>query len=495
MIIIPAIDIFGGKCVRLTQGDFARSKTYSENPVVIAQEFESQGAQFLHIIDLEGAKERRPANKDVILAIAKAVKIPIQVGGGIRSYEDARSYLDNGVNRIILSSIIIENPKMLEKLVKDFGSSKIIFSLDIKDGQFASAGWKDLENKSVTDIITLIKSIGIKTIVVTDVTKDGMLKGPNFELMRGMLNEKFEIIAAGGVSSVSDLSELKKIGVKSAIIGKALYEGKVDLKKALDLVKPVSNLTKRIIPCLDVKDGKVVKGVRFRDHTVMGDIVELAKRYSDEGADELVFYDITASTEARTVTIDWVKKIAKVINIPFCVAGGIKTVDDARRILQSGADKISINSPALENPDLIDKLVEEFGSQAIVVGIDSFQEGSDYFVKQYTGDPTKTKSTKWNTFDWALEAQKRGAGEVVLNCMNQDGTRKGYDIDQLKKLSNLLTIPIVASGGAGSEEDFVKVFKNTDVDAALAASVFHSNKVSIPALKKGLRENNIATRI
>ncbi len=495
MIIIPAIDIFDGKCVRLTQGDFNRSKMYDENPIAVAQEFERQGAQFLHIIDLEGAKERRPMNKDAILAIVKAVQIPIQVGGGIRSYDDVKAYLENGVSRIILSSIVIENPKMLEKLVKEFGGSKIVFSLDIRDGQFASAGWKDLEKKSVADIIEFIKTIGIETIVVTDIAKDGMLEGPNFGLMRQMLNEKFEIITAGGVSSTSDLLELKKIGVKSVIIGKALYEGKVNLQEAISLTKPLSNLTKRIIPCLDVKDGKVVKGIRFRDHVVIGDIVELAKRYSSQGADELVFYDITASTEARTVSIDWIKKIAQVINIPFCVACGISSVNDARRILQSGADKISINSPALENPDLINDLVREFGSQAVVVGIDSLKEGNDYFVKQYTGDPAKTQRTKWLTFDWALEVQKRGAGEIVLNCMNQDGTRNGYDIDQLNVLSKLLTIPVVASGGAGSAEDFIKVFQETNVDAGLAASIFHSGHVLIPDLKKVLQQNNISVRL
>jgi phosphoribosylformimino-5-aminoimidazole carboxamide ribotide isomerase len=495
MIIIPAIDIFDGKCVRLTQGDFGLSKTYNENPVAVAKEFERLGAQFLHIIDLEGAKERRPMNKEIILAIVKAVQIPVQVGGGIRSYDDAKVYLENGVARIILSSIIIENPKMLEKLVKEFGSSKIVFSLDIRNGQFASAGWKDLEKKSIADILEFIKTIRIKTIIVTDVAKDGMLEGPNLELMKQMLKEKLEIITAGGVSSISDLLELKKIRIKSVIIGKALYEGKIDLQEALNFTKLVSNLTKRIIPCLDVKDGKVVKGVRFRDHAVIGDIVELAKRYSDEGADELVFYDITASTEARTVSIDWVKKVSKVINIPFCVAGGITSVEDARKILQSGADKISINSPALENPDLINNLVKEFGSQAVVVGIDSLKEGDEYFVKQYTGDPDKTQSTKWLTFDWALEAQNRGAGEIVLNCMNQDGTRKGYDIDQLKVLSKLLTIPVVASGGAGSAEDFVKVFQETNVDAGLAASIFHSRKISILDLKNVLKENNIQIRL
>src|SRR5262245_4178590 len=191
-------------------------------------------------------------------------------------------------------------------------------------------------------------------------------------------------------------------------------------------------LTRRIIPCLDVRDGRVVKGTQFRDHEDVGDIIDLAKRYRDEGADELVFYDITASSDGRTVSTEWVTRVAKVLDIPFCVAGGIRSLDGARAILHGGADKISINSPALENPALIGQLAGEFGSQWVVVGIDSRQEAGDYYVKQYTGDPTKTRATRWRTLDWAVEAQKLGAGEVVLNCMNQDGMKQGYDIAQLK---------------------------------------------------------------
>ena len=221
----------------------------------------------------------------------------------------------------------------------------------------------------------------------------------------------------------------------------------------------------------------------------------LGRIVDEECADELVFYDITASSDKRTVPIDWVKKVAQVINIPFCVAGGISSIADARKILQNGADKISVNSPALENPALINNLVKEFGSQCVVVGIDSFEKNGDYFVKQYTGDPGKTKTTKWRTLDWADEIQKLGAGEIVLNCMNKDGTRKGYDLNQLDALSRLLTIPVVASGGAGSAEDFVKVFKETNVDAGLAASIFHSGNVEIGDLKKTLQENNIQVRL
>ena len=253
-------------------------------------------------------------------------------------------------------------------------------------------------------------------------------------------------------------------------------------------------LARRIIPCLDVRDGQVVKGTQFRDHEIVGDIIELAQRYRDAGADELVFYDITASSDGRTVATDWVTRVARVLDIPFCVAGGIRSLDGARHILHSGADKISINSPALENPALIGELAAEFGSQCVVVGIDSRQEGADYFVKQYTGDPDKTRSTRWRTPDWAREAQRLGAGEVVLNCMNQDGMRQGYDLVQLKLVRAILTIPLVASGGAGTCEHFRDAFREAGVDGALAASVFHRGTIMIPELKKQLIDDGIPIR-
>lgn len=253
-------------------------------------------------------------------------------------------------------------------------------------------------------------------------------------------------------------------------------------------------LARRIIPCLDVRAGRVVKGVQFRDHVDMGDILELARRYRDEGADELVFYDITASSDRRTVAVEWVTRVARVIDIPFCVAGGIRSLDDARRVLHGGADKISINSPALENPALIGQLAAEFGSQCVVVGIDSLAENGGYFVKQYTGDPAKTRGTRWRTPDWAAEAQRLGAGEIVLNCMNQDGVRRGYDLPQLRALRSLLHIPLVASGGAGAPEHFRDVFREAGVDGALAASVFHSGAIPIPKLKQYLAAEGVIIR-
>lgn len=255
-------------------------------------------------------------------------------------------------------------------------------------------------------------------------------------------------------------------------------------------------LARRIIPCLDVKDGKVVKGVKFRNHEIIGDIVPLAQRYAEEGADELVFYDITASSDQRVVDKSWVTRIAQVIDIPFCVAGGIKTVEQAGYILEMGADKISVNSPALADPELITRLHDTFGQQCVVVGIDSFfnETSGQYQVHQYTGDESRTQVTAWQTADWVKEVQQRGAGEIVLNCMNQDGVRQGYDIAQLAAIRQSCKVPLIASGGAGEMVHFSDVFQQADVDGALAASVFHKGIIPIQALKAYLRTQKIAIR-
>jgi len=251
---------------------------------------------------------------------------------------------------------------------------------------------------------------------------------------------------------------------------------------------------RRIIPCLDVKDGRVVKGVQFRGHRDAGDIVEQAMRYRDEGADELVFYDITASAEGRSVDLAWVRKVAQVIDIPFAVAGGLRTRDEAAACLDSGADKVSINSPALERPGLIEELARDFGSQCVVLGVDSFEANGDYWVKQYTGSPGSTRDTGRRSLDWVREACGRGAGEVVLNCMRRDGVRTGYDIPHTAAVVEAITVPVIASGGAGVPEHFRHAFE-IGASGALAATVFHDRIIAIPELKEFLASCGIEMRL
>jgi cyclase len=226
----------------------------------------------------------------------------------------------------------------------------------------------------------------------------------------------------------------------------------------------------------------------------VGDILELACRYRDEGADELVFYDITASPDGRSVDRSWVRRVARILDIPFCVAGGIRSVADAEAVLAEGAEKISINSPALADPNLITRLSDRFGAQCVVVGIDSQTIHGAYHVYQYTGDPNRSRDTARRTIDWVREVQDRGAGEIVLNCMASDGVRKGYDIAQLTAVRRECAVPLIASGGAGAPEHFAEVFSAANVDGALAASVFHSGALPIPVLKQFLRQASTEIR-
>ena len=328
-------------------------------------------------------------------------------------------------------------------------------------------------------------------MLCTDVARDGALSGPNVELYREAVH-RFPAIAwqaSGGVRDAADLHALDRIGVDAAVSGRALLEGRMQRQELAAI------LAKRIIPCLDVRDGQVVKGVRFRDHRVMGDILELAGRYRTEGADELVFYDITASPEQRSVDRGWVLRVASVLDIPFCVAGGIRSVEDAEGVLNAGAEKISVNSPALSDPGLIERLARRFGSQCVVIGIDSQTVDGDYVVYQFTGDPDRSRSTARRTLDWVREVQDRGAGEIVLNCMASDGVRQGYDIEQLAVVRDVCRVPLIASGGAGAPDHFVDVFRRARVDGALAASVFHSGAIAIPDLKRHLAASNVEVRL
>jgi len=250
-------------------------------------------------------------------------------------------------------------------------------------------------------------------------------------------------------------------------------------------------LTKRIIPCLDIKDGRTVKGINFVNLRDAGDPVELAKMYSKSGADELVFLDITATKENRKTFADLVEKIAQNISIPFTVGGGISSVEDVNILLQSGADKVSINSSAVKNPDLVNQLSAKFGSQCVVVAIDAKQIEGQWKVHLVGG----RVPTEIDLFDWAKEVEQRGAGEILFTSMNNDGTKNGFANEALAKLSDMLNIPIIASGGAGNMQHFADTFTEGKADAALAASVFHFNEISINELKHFLKVQNIEIRI
>jgi cyclase len=250
-------------------------------------------------------------------------------------------------------------------------------------------------------------------------------------------------------------------------------------------------LTRRIIPCLDVKEGRVVKGINFENIKDVNDPVTLGKKYSEIGADELVFYDITASSDKRQISLEFVNNVAKEINIPFCVGGGVNTIEDIERILKKGADKVSINSGAIKNPSLITEGAKRYGSQCIVLSIDVKQVNNEYIVFINGG----RINTNMNALEWAKKGVELGAGELVINSMDKDGMKDGFDIKLLQKLEQLVSVPIIASGGAGSIQDFIDLGTETTVDGYLAASVFHYNEIEIKELKEQLQKNNIPVRI
>ena len=250
-------------------------------------------------------------------------------------------------------------------------------------------------------------------------------------------------------------------------------------------------LTKRIVPCLDIKDGKTVKGINFVDIRDAGDPVELGQAYADQGADELVFLDIMATVENRSTFAELVKKIARYINIPFTVGGGIRSVEDVEVLLDAGAEKISVNSSAVKDPDLLNQLSASFGSQCVVLAIDACLENNYWKVYVHGGRTPTDLLVK----DWAKEAVMRGAGEILLTSMNHDGTKQGFALDITRHLSENLSVPIIASGGAGNPEHFVDVFTTGKADAALAASIFHFGEIKIPDLKSYLKDKGINVRI
>ncbi|MBI5414162.1 imidazole glycerol phosphate synthase subunit HisF [Candidatus Peregrinibacteria bacterium] len=512
--ILPAIDFLDGKCVRLLQGDYNKVTKYSDNRLEIAKQFASDGATGIHIIDLNGARDGKPMNFEIIKEIKKITRIMVQAGGGIRTFEDAKKFLKNGIDRIILGTSAIKNPGLIKKLVREFGTERIVVSVDAKNGMIATDGWKNLMNIPFSDFLVALKSFGIKIIIFTDILRDGMMNGPNFESIEKVLRSGFEVIVAGGISFEKDVEKIRRMGARGVVIGKAVYEGKINLQAVSDQQSAISNkyktqstkykksicnssfvirnsFAKRVIACMDIDKGRIVKGTNFTNLRDAGDPVELAKMYSKMGIDELVFLDITATNEKRKTLLELVKKVAKEIHIPFTVGGGIQSLDDIRDILKAGADKVSIGSVAVKNPELIRKAAREFGSQAIVISVDPKKSGKKWEIYINGG----RENTGIDAIQFSKQMEKLGAGELLVNSLDRDGTKLGYDLELLQRVSENVNIPVIASSGAGTKKHFLEAFTKGKADAALAASLFHFRELEISDLKKYLRVKRIPLRI
>lgn len=350
-------------------------------------------------------------------------------------------------------------------------------------------GWQDGSGVSLESAMEQINELGIGQALITDIDCDGMESGPNLALY-GRISKKYpmiQITASGGIRSAGDIRALRSAGCVSAVIGKSLISGRVQFA---ELCLAQSDLAVRIIPCLDVSGGRTVKGIKFQNLRDAGDPVELAKRYCEEGADELVFLDISATREERETVFELVARVAEAVNIPFTIGGGIRSVEDARRLLEAGADKVSINSAAVQRPELLSEMAKQFGRANTVCAIDARKKGESWVVLVKGG----TEETDRDAVEWAVEAAERGAGELLITSFDRDGTGEGFDTELLAHIGQRVNVPVIASGGAGSLQDFVDAVQKGKANALLAASVFHFKELSIADVKQAIRDSSFPVR-
>ena len=493
------MDIRGGKVVRLTQGDFSKQVTYSDDPVAILKQFIEVGALWIHVINLDGALTgnfQKNLSYPVILDLIKLSKqsgIRIQIGGGIRNIETIEELINKGTDRIILGTIVFDDRKLLKILSKQY-RSKIAIALDSSNKTIRTKGWQHDTNLNIFEVFSKLENLGIQDFIVTDIMKDGTSSGLNTNLYLELKKKKMlrtRIIASGGISSINDVEMALEFS-DGVIVGKALYNGNIplgDLGRFLDNLHK-SRLVKRIIPCLDVKNGRVVKGIKFKNLRDSGDPVDLARYYNENGADELVFLDISATLEGRKSMLNTIRSVAEEVFIPLTVGGGIRTIEDMTVIIKAGAEKVSINSAAISDPNLITEGAKKFGSQSIVVAIDAKKKGESWEVYSHSG----TKPTGLDVLEWVKIVVDKGAGELLVTSMDKDGTNSGYDLELIRAITEIVSVPVIASGGAGNKMHFVEAINN-GAEAVLAASLFHFNLLRIQDLKEFMNSYGVLVRI
>ena len=424
--LYPAIDLRGGRVVRLTKGDYDSETVYGDDPVDVAASFADAGAPWVHVVDLDAARSGDPVNRPVVAAIAAALRgrARLQNGGGVRTLADARALADAGVDRVVMGSAAVSDPELVELAGEVV---PVAVGLDHRDGDLAVHGWTESSGVRLGDALSRFPTAA--AFVITDISRDGMLTGPD---VVGL--------SAGGRRNrgARDRQRRRVVDRRHRRIGGDSWPGwghhrQGDLRGPLHRGRgarctPGGGTVKvaRVIPCLDVTGGRVVKGTNFVDLRDAGDPVELAARYDAEGADELVFLDITASSDDRDTTVEMVFQVAEQVYIPFTVGGGIRSLEDARRMLRAGADKVSVNTAAVQRPELISEIAAEFGSQCVVCAIDAKRRGAgvtEGFEVYLHGGRT---STGIDAIEWARRAVEMGAGEILLTSMDRDGTRRRF---------------------------------------------------------------------
>ncbi len=490
MQLIPSLDLLNGRVVRLLRGDFATAHTYGEPEAVLDALDVPRGSR-LHIVDLEASRSGRPVETEVVRRLALRELI-VQVGGGIRSLDDAHRWLDCGARRIVVGTVAATSPRLLAELVETFGAECIVPAVDIRDGVVRIDGWERASETSVADVFARIEELGIEEALVTDISKDGALCGPSFRLYRELKAlTPVKLIASGGVSTASDVVSLARLGnVSGCVIGKALLERRIDLSEVRARVAIPNAIPERVIPCLDVRDGRVVKGVSFTNIRDAGDPVECATRYEAEGADEVVILDISATDRAVSTALDTVHRVAEALFIPLTVGGGVRTLEDFRAMLRAGADRVAINTAALRRPELIAECANEFGVQAVVLSCDAKRHGDRWLAAVRGGK----ELTDIDAVAWCRRAEELGAGEILLTSVDRDGTNTGFDLDLLRAVTGVLKIGVIASGGAGKLEDFRDAIEVGGARAVLAASLFHDRVLTVGDVKRHLQNEGIPVR-
>jgi len=486
MQLIPSLDLLDGRVVRLTHGDFATARTYGA-PEEVLDALSVPAGSRLHVVDLEASRSGRPIEMDIVTRLAMR-DLVVQVGGGIRSVDDARRWFDCGAERVVVGTAAANTPRLLGTLVDTFGAERIVPAVDLRDGVVRVDGWERAAETSLLDVLARIEALDIPEALVTDIGKDGALRGPSFALYRELRAlTRVKIIASGGVSTAGDLVSLARLGnVSACVIGRALLERRIDLAEAGVRLATPNAIPERVIPCLDVRDGRVVKGVSFENIRDAGDPVACAVRYEEEGADELVLLDISATDRSASTAVETVRRVADSIFIPLTVGGGVRSLEDFRALLRAGADRVAINTAALRRPELIRECAEEFGVQAVVLSCDA--KGGFATVRG------GRELTDAGVVDWCRQAEQLGAGEILLTSVDRDGTGLGFELELLREVTAALKIGVIASGGAGEPRHFRDAIETGGARAVLAASLFHDRVLNVGELKRYLAAEGIPVR-
>lgn len=483
MELIPAIDLRHGRAVRLRQGDDARATVYGDDPVAVLESWARSGVPRVHVVDLDAALGE-PPQRELIRRMA-ATGARIQLGGGLRDRKAIDWALAAGCDRVVIGSLVARDVEAFRVLALE-RPGRLVPALDVSRGEVRIAGWKEGSPRPLGELCARMMGLPCPAVLVTDVERDGMMTGPNLELARRVARTSgLPALLSGGVHALADLEAARRMPeIAGVVVGRALYEGAFTIEEALAACgsgrEGKSGLARRVIPCLDVSAGRVVKGVRFRDLTDQGDPAESACRYAAQGADEIVFLDITAAPEERDTDVEWVRRTAERVFIPLTVGGGVRSEADAQRLLRSGADKVGINSAAVERPDLVGRLARRFGSQCVVLSVDARRRPGEGWEVVIRGG---RQPTGLDALTWIREAVGRGAGEILLTSIDRDGTQGGYDLDLIAEAVAAVPVPVIASGGAGEPAHLVAAL-GAGAAAVLAASIFHQGTYTVGDVKR-----------